>query len=282
MRARLAVALLSTLLATACGAKVVRETLFDTPEVRVELRRIESRQKEPSAYQHPVTISDVRIAHILASLAYRDAKGRQRPAIRTEHVYPLAEGIAKAVARATPEDEIAAATFPSDPRLVVFDTDRVTALRLFFEEPFLVIEFYRIEDRLQKNPRRPDAYSIPLQAPNWASGVSLVPGKAQTLSGRRTLHIDWRAPYYAKPVSLHLGGGKIRRRTILMEAEPKSEAPSSASPPVPDELVDAQVRALDQLEATRRAGLITEAEFKRRRALILQGRLDEAGYGEAP
>jgi hypothetical protein len=47
-------------------------------------------------------------------------------------------------------------------------------------------------------------------------------------------------------------------------------------------VTDAQIRALDQLEGARRSGLVTEAEFQRRRRLILQGRLEEAGYAPGP
>ena len=43
------------------------------------------------------------------------------------------------------------------------------------------------------------------------------------------------------------------------------------------ELRDAQLRALDQLDAARRSGIVTEAEFQKRRRLVLEGKLEEAG-----
>ena len=75
--------------------------------------------------------------------------------------------------------------------------------------------------------------------------------------------------------------GKLQRRTILLQEEEASEAP--VPPPIPEgapsnALRDAQLRALDQLDAARRSGLVTEAEFQRRRRLILEGRIEEAGY----
>jgi hypothetical protein len=42
------------------------------------------------------------------------------------------------------------------------------------------------------------------------------------------------------------------------------------------------MRALDEIDAARRAGLITESEFLRRRRLVLEDRLEEAGYGAEP
>jgi hypothetical protein len=65
-----------------------------------------------------------------------------------------------------------------------------------------------------------------------------------------------------------------------MESQEAEE--QGAAAPVPADATDAQRRALDQLDAARRTGLVSEAEFQRRRRLVLEGRLAEAGYGEAP
>jgi hypothetical protein len=67
-----------------------------------------------------------------------------------------------------------------------------------------------------------------------------------------------------------------------MEMPDESEPKVPAAQTVPKGLADAQIRALDQLDAARQSGLIKEAEYQRRRRLILEGKLDEAGYGTAP
>ena len=69
-----------------------------------------------------------------------------------------------------------------------------------------------------------------------------------------------------------------------MEAEPEEERPEAdpSEPAVAPELRDAQLRALDELDTLRRSGQITEDEFRERRRLVLDGRLDEAGYGASP
>jgi hypothetical protein len=265
-------------LSFACGPRIIRETILDRDDMRVELRRVvQENSPIAGAYDHPVLIADVRIAHILASLTHEDPKGRRRPTIRAEHVHPLAEGIAKAVNKATPEDEIAAATFASDRRLLVFNSERVTAFRAHFEADVFVIEFYAIEDPLEPGPRD-EKYQIPVNPPTWKPGFTLVEGRSQKLRGRRTVRVDWRSPYFAQPANLQVQGGKLRRRTILMEAEEETELPAR-----PSELDDAQIRAMDQIEAARRSGIISESEFQRRRVLVLEGRLEEAGYGpESP
>jgi hypothetical protein len=165
----------------------------------------------------------------------------------------------------------------------------VTAFRAFFEGDDLVLDFYSIEDVLDREDAGGAKYKIPVKPPAWKPGFQLVPGDAQTLRGPRTLLIDWRNRAYARPTVLYSRGGQTRRRTILMEEPSKSmDEPSKAEsaapevPPAPTGLEDAQIRALDQIDAARRAGLITESEFRRRQRLVLEGRLEEAGYGTKP
>jgi len=158
----------------------------------------------------------------------------------------------------------------------------VTAFRAFFEGDDLVLDFYSIEDVLDREDLGGAKYKIPVTPPAWKPGFQLVAGDAQTLRGPRTLLIDWRNRAYARPTVLHSRGGQTRRRTILMEEPFEEESAEPEVPPPPTGLEDAQIRALDQIEAARRAGLISESEFRRRQRLVLEGRLEEAGYGTKP
>ncbi len=276
---------LALTLCSGCGPKLVRETIYDGDGVRVERRHtLKSGSPVVRGYAHPVTIAGVRVAHILATLNHEDSKGVQRQTIRSEHVYPLAEGMVQALATASPDDEIAAAAFPIDRRLGIFKQRRVTAFRAFVRGDELVLEFYSIESTLDRKERQAPEYRIPEAAPSWKPGFSLVAGEAQRRDGPRTLLVDWRDRYFAQPASLRLRDGKVQRRTILMEAEPAPapEPPLPAAALPTAELQDAQIRALDEIDAVRRAGLISESEFRRRRRLVLEGRLEEAGYGAKP
>jgi hypothetical protein len=274
---------LGLVLCTGCGPKLVRETIYESENVRVELHRsTQDGSPVPRGYAHPVTIADVRIAHILASLTHQDSSGRQRPTIRSEHIYQLAEGLARALEKAGPADELGAAAFPVDRRYFIFDRERVTAFRAFFEGDDLVLDFYSIEDVLDREDPGGSKYTIPVKPRVWKPGFQLIAGEAQTLRGPRTLVIDWRNPAYARPTVLHSRGGQTLRRTILMEEPSEAESAAPQIPPRPTELEDAQIRALDEIEAARRAGLITESEFRRRHRLVLEGRLEEAGYGTKP
>lgn len=269
-----------------CGPTIVRERIYDQPNARVELRHLKSDGAAVArGYSHPATIADVRIAHILASLSYEDAEGKRGPSIRSQFVYDLADGISAALAKASPDDEVAAAIFPEDRRLGIFTNTRVTAFRLYVKGDEMRIDFYAVEQALDRDSSRAGTreYDIPTELPGFAPGFKLVAAEAQRKVGLRALEIAWRDGYYRKPVTLSFREGQARRRTVLMEM-PSEEvsAKPGAEPPLPVNLSDAQLRALDELDSGRQSGLVTELEYQRRRKLVLENRVDEAGYGTGP
>jgi hypothetical protein len=273
---------LPALLSSGCGPKLVVEPIHQTDEVRVVLRRtLEGGKAVPHGYEHPVTIAGVRLAHILASLSHEDSKGKRHPTVRTSHVYAVAEGLGKAFERAGPDDEVAAAVFSADRRFGIFTDDRVTSLRASFQKSQLRLEFYAIEQQLEDPGVANEAatYRIPTGPASGRRSFRMVPGHAMALEGDRVVVVDWRDPQFRKPLDLRIGASGIRRRTILMEA-PGEEVPPVSQPP--QGLSDAQLRALDELDAGRRSGLIKEVEFQRRRRLVLEGKLEEAGYDSRP
>jgi hypothetical protein len=269
---------LSGAAAAGCGPKVVRETVRDTDASYVGLRRtIEDDAPVRRGYEHPATVAGVRIAHILSSLV-RETKGGQRePLIRNEHVYELADGLAAALAKAGPDDEIVAIARMRDRRFQLFTVDRVTSFRVFMRSGQLYVEFFAVEEQLEREVAQ-KGYEPPLELPRREPGWKLVPGPALAPLDARSVAVDWRDDYWRKPMSLRVRAGKLSRRTVLIESEEsESPGPSAATP-----ATDAQRRALDQLDAARRSGVVSEAEYQRRRRLVLEGRLPEAGYAEEP
>ena len=281
--ARLGLAVLSVCALAGCGAKIVRERVFEKPGVRVELRHeLVDGKPAPRGYAQPTTIADVRIAHILASLS-TEQEGERKPMIRSEFVYPLADGIALALAKAGPDDEVAAASFPVERTLGIFTNELVTAFRVVLVGDEMQIEFYSWEGPIERdgNKAAPREWEIPTELPSRAPSFRLVPAEAQTRLGDRGVAVAWRDPYYRKPVSLSFRAGHARRRTVLMELPPENEPGVATPTPEPANLSDAQLRALDQLDAARQSGLVTEADYQRRKRLVLENRLDEAGFGAA-
>ena len=282
---RLGLAVLAVCALAGCGPKFVRERIYDKPAVRVELRhQTKDGAPVPRGYAQPATIADVRIAHILASLSYDDSDGARQPLIRSQFVYELAEGIALALAKAGPDDDVAAAAFPEDRRLGIFTDSRVTAFRLSLVGDEMQIEFYAVEQALERDTGKvgPREYEIPTELPTLEPRFKIVAGEAQRKLGSRGVEIAWRDAYYRRPVSLSFRQGQARRRTVLMELPPDGAPAPAAETPLPADLSDAQLRALDQLDAGRQSGLVRESDYQRRRKLILENKLDEAGYGTVP
>jgi hypothetical protein len=283
---RSAIALVGALCALGCAPKLVRETVLQNERVLVQLRHSVAGGKVVSRGRaQPATIADVRLAHILASITHDDGKGGERvPTIRSEHVYELAEAMAKAFEKAGPDDEVIGVGFGRDRRLGIFTQEKVTAFRSWMDpDGELMLEFFAIEqdqsnDYSERGPQK--VWEPPAELPEDRPRFKLVPGDAQRPAGPRGLAIDWRNDYYRQPVALKVRGGKLRRRTVLLEGPVEEAAPHAE--PLPVDLSDAQRQALDELEAARREGLVRETEYQRRRILILAGKLDEAGYGKSP
>jgi hypothetical protein len=205
------------------------------------------------------------------------------PTIRSEHVYELAEGMAKAFEKAGPDDEIVGVAYARDRRMGIFTAEKETSFRSWVDPSGeLMLEFFWIEEKLPEMSER-GPYKVwepPAEPPSERPQFKLMPGDAQRSLGPRGLAIAWRDDYYRQPVAMRIRDGKLRRRTVLLEAPVEAAAPA-AQAPLPENLNDAQRRALDQLEAARREGLVRETEYQRRRILILEGKPEEAGYGQS-
>jgi hypothetical protein len=283
-----ACAALAAVLLAGCGPKLVRTPVFqkDKPGVRVELQRREkSGTVIARGFDQPATIADVRIAHILASLSFEDREKKRRPAVRSEHVYDLAAGISEALAQATPDDVVAAAAFPEDRRLGIFSDNRVTSFLLHLEADSMQIEFMNIEDPLEKEGAKVgfQEYQIPSELPALAPTFTLPTGESITRLGNRGVSVAWRDDVFRRPVSLTGRDAKGKKRTVLMELPPEKEAGATAPKlPRPEGLSDEQTGALDKVDAARASGAITEGEYQRRRRLILENKLEEAGDETKP
>jgi hypothetical protein len=268
-----------------CGPKLVRETVLQNDKVLVQLRHSEHRgQVVAHGRAQPATIADVRLAHILASLSHETPKGERVPTIRSEHVYELAEGMAKAFEKAGPDDEVIGVAYARDRRMGIFTSEKETSFRSWVDASGeLMLEFFWIEedlpDAVQRGPAKP--WEPPADLPGDHPKFKLMPGQAQRTLGPRGVAVAWRDDYYRQPVAMRIRGGQVKRRTVLMEAPAEDVAPAVQQAPLPENLSDAQRRALDQLEAARREGLVRETEYQRRRILILEGKPEEAGYPPA-
>ena len=139
---RIALAILVAGLATGCVTRP--EPIFEEGGIQVFLRSdVRWMRTVEKGYSHPVTIAPVRVAHILSRIDLKPPSGflvsfegdKERvPAIQTDALYTVAEGVSKALAAADPNQEVVV--------MVIRDTKKLGRLR-----PRLPDELRRVRAR---------------------------------------------------------------------------------------------------------------------------------------
>ena len=147
LRHRITLLCLLAVVAGAAGCRTpIREDVYEQPPVKVFLRSEKSWQFGPlieKDYDHPVTISPVRMAHILSRVDARIA-GKREPAIETDMLYPIAEGISRALTRAGAEQEVVVMAIRKQRHFGVFDHDFLTSFVVYVRGPQLFIHLARL------------------------------------------------------------------------------------------------------------------------------------------
>jgi len=263
--------LLLLVAALGCGTRYARVPVYSDDRTKVVLRA-ELREGKPVArgFAHPATISGVRIAHILAQLDVRvsaggDGKSERQPAIHTDLVYPLGERISEALAKADANQEVVVEALRQERRLGLFTQLYATSLVAWVgADDRLYLALSRLDWQVPKGDeeaRREPIVGRQVMAFRALASEGVDPVDDQVVA------VHWRDDRFRQPTNVRVGpGGKMTRRTILMQEEGPLEEPLArdALPTDPDAL-----RALAELEEARRAGAISEAEYQRRRRELL-------------
>jgi hypothetical protein len=257
------------LAALACGPRYARRPIESEPGVTVLLRGLKrGGEIVDQGYGHPVTISPVRVTHVLSQIDVRrgaDEGGTREPAVPTDLLYPTGQAISRALAKAGPGEQVVVQAVRRDRRLI-FTTDHVTTLLLYVKEDRLVVHVRHLDDELPKDERR-DQLPEPW-ADRRVDEFRVVPGEAMALVGPQEVAVDWRDPAFRQPRRISVTPTGVHRRTILMES-PGAEA-TAGEPERSDELSPETLRALADLEEARRSGRVSESEYQERRREILE------------
>ena len=224
-------------------------------------------------FRQPATISGVRIAHMLAQIDVRmdssdGEKGERRAAVPTELVYPLGDTLSAALAKADQSQEVVVQALRSERKLGLFTQTFVTSFLAFVgPDDLLHLEFSRLDWPVPKGSE--DEQREPV-AGREVMAFRVLASEGVEPIGHQAVAVDWRDERFRNPTSVRVGpGGKVTRRTVLMEDEaPATEAEPAATqlPTDPESL-----RALANLEEARRTGALTEAEYQRQRRALLAG-----------
>ena len=258
---------------TAACTHPVKRDVFSEDGLKVFLRSdrmlIRTVEKE---YSHPITISSVRIAHILSRIDIRTqaADGKQRvPAIPTEILYPAAEGIAQALAEATPDEQVVVMSTKKTKRFYLFDRKYLTSFIVYARGEHLIVHLSRSEWEIP--PRREQRLPEP-RVGSHPMNFRVYPSEAMAMIDKQSLAVAWRDPIFRDPTRTDIRpSGEVVRRNILMESPREDWEESQPSVGIdPGGLSPEQLRALADLEEARRRGQLTEAEYRSRKNAIVQ------------
>jgi len=224
-RATLPAALAVALLLAGClGPRWHRETFHQSGDFEVLLR---SQEGVHPGYDHPVTISAIRMTHILASLDVRhdgdEKKGARSPAVPVEIVFALGELAADALVEADADQHVVVMAERTERNLKIFTEKRLTSFVAYVKDDRLHLHLSHLDWPVPKNP------NARLREP--------VPGKRV---------MDF----------------KVLGAPSVLPTGPQSVAVAWRD--------DTVRRALADLEEARRAGQVSEAEYRARREDILE------------
>jgi hypothetical protein len=254
-------------LALGCGARYVRVPLVEAPDLVVALRS-ERRDGASIArgFAHPAAISAPRMESILSRIDVRESAGEadeRRAALPGELLPTLASALADALGRADTTQEVAVRAERRERKLGIFTRRFVTSFVAFVDaENRLQIHLVDADRELAAGDDAPLHDPI---ASRSTHAIKALPGPEIEAIGQRAVAINWRATLFEAPAVREQPG---RRRTILMDSQqPARRGPVDATPPTAD---PDHLRALAELENARSSGAISEAEYQRRRAALLQ------------
>ena len=268
----------AALLAFACASPYARVQIHQDDAIEVTLRaRNEGGQPVERGFRHPATISNVRLAHILASLDVRtgvteDGGGERVPAVQTELVYLLGDHLSAALKQADSTQEVVVQAIRRERTLGVFTQKYVTSLVAWVDaQDRLQIHLSRVDWLLPKGDKAEDLRE-PL-AGRQVQSFRVIPSETASSAGPQGLAVDWRDRRFRKGSNLSVGvSGRVQRRTILMES-PEVVVEDAVEDRAPLALPsDPQIlRQLADLEEARKRGEIPETEYARRRRELLSG-----------
>lgn len=277
-RAAAAIALLALALATSgCMTKQARTPVYEQNNVRVFLRAdVKGGDAVDRGYSHPVTIAPIRVTNILSRLEVRkedgdEAQNLRQPAISTALLYPIGEGVAQALAKADSSQVVVVMAVERRKSLKVFTADYLTSLLVWVKDDRLFVHLGQLGEPIpadaREKPREPQLGTI-------ESKKRVLASEGFTTAGPRLVAVDWRSTVFADLGTIRIRpGGNVVRRTILMEEGVEDPAAQPGPAPPPEGLSPEALRALADLEETRRRGELSETDYQERRREILSGKL---------
>lgn len=270
-----------TLVASGCFTKVMRSPVYSENGVEVFLR-YEQKGGEPidRGYSQPVQIAPVRLTNLLSRIEVRKNESPDRtPAIPTDLLYPIGEGISRAFAKATPAQQVVVMAKQRKRNLAIFTQDYLTSLVLWNVDDKLYIKLGHLDWAVPKDPK--EVIAEP-KIDDIIGKFRAVPSDGIAAEGDQLVTAQWRDSLFKDSGALSIRpGGQVVRRTVLMDSGEEigtPAEPAGGAPIPPQGVTPENLRALADLEEARQRGEVTEADYQAKRRAILSS----SGISETP
>ncbi len=273
-------ALLLVLACSGCLTRTLRTPVIEDRGLEIFLRgQKKGGQAIDRGFEHPAAIAPVRMAHILSRVDVQIDKKKapeRAPAIPTDSLFVIAEGVSKALSAADSSQEVVVMLVRREKRFVLFDHYYLTSFLTYVRGDRLFLHFSRIDWEVP--PSREKKRLPEPQEGKKQMRFNVHAGNSMMALDSQSLMVDWRDDVFKRPTAMQtLPGGRVVRRTILMESVPEGENeddsengdPASREEPAPEDLTPKTLRDLADLAEQRAQGVISEGEFEARRRQIL-------------
>jgi hypothetical protein len=269
--------LLATSLA-GCATRTVRHSLIKQRMIQADLvREVSWFSVEERGFEHPAIISTQRLTRILNAIEVEtQAKGSgtiRQPAFHPETVPRTAEALAKALAEASPNEEVGIKIIRIEARLGVFNKKFLTSFLAYIEDDHLYLLLRRIDWPIKESD---EMRGLPEPQRNRkAMDFRVVSGDPIYFAGLQDLEIDWQSDVFRSDFRLPgtTSGEKLRREILGTSPVPRDEVEANQGDGIDfNDISPEQLRALADLEEERRNGRITESAYQRARRQLLRKR----------
>lgn len=257
---------------TGCMTKTVRTPVFESNLIEVYLRGDERMGRPVElGYDQPATIAPVRITNMLARIEVRKEGSKERqPAIPTDLLYPVGEGISRALAKADPNQVVVVMAKQRKRSMGVFTQDYLTSALAWVEGDKIYFKLAQLDSPLSKNPHD----KVPEPKMDDVIGKNrVVPSEGIGVEGPQLASANWRDPIFKDSGVISIrAGGQVVRRTVLLDSGEETTTPAEptqGAPVPPQGLSPEALRALADLEEERRRGQVTEVDYQAKRREIL-------------
>ena len=271
MIARRRLALATALLTVLVGCATSKKTVFEQGGTTAVLV---SKRGGDTDYRHPITISPIRLSHVLSRIDVRTPvkDGQRRVAgIPLESLELISTAVSSALREADHRQSVAVSSVRRSKRWGIFDKNYLTSFITYVRGDELYIHLSRSDWEIP--PRREDNLPEP-KIGVFPTSFRIVPGRAIELVDQQAVAVVWKDAIFKTPTRTRVGAdGKLMRREILMESPDDEPLPSASAPPeaepIPTNMSPQSLRALADLEQRRLDGEVSENRYHSERRRIL-------------